>query len=244
MNHVLLHGDCLTELDNIPDNEIDVILTSPPYNMNLRIRNGKYCSRQIVKELTTKYQNFPDNLPMDEYYEFNKKVVEKCLAKAGLVFYNAQFLTGNKVALYRLIGHFADKLKEFIIWDKCNAQPAIGQGVMNSQFEVLLVFSNDTPESRKFSQARFDRGTLSNLWQIKRGKKLAANHGAVFPEALAEQVILNFSSPGQVICDPFMGTGTTGAVAVRHGRRFIGIENDIDYFEFAKERIDGCSITE
>lgn len=41
-----------------------------------------------------------------------------------------------------------------------------------------------------------------------------------------------------------MGTGTTGAVAVRHGRRFIGIENDIDYFEFAKERIDGCSITE
>lgn len=234
----LLNGDCLELLKTIPDNSINMVLTSPPYNMNLRIRNGKYCSRQIVKELTTKYANFDDNLPMDEYFEFNKNVIDECLRVSDLVFYNVQFLTGNKPALFKLIGHFHDKLKEFIIWDKCNAQPAIGRGVMNSQFEVLLVFQNSKPESRAFDNCNFDRGTLSNLWNIKRGKKLNKEHGAVFPDELAEKVILNFTKPGQTVLDPFMGTGTTGVVCKRLERDFIGIEMDMDYFNFSKERIE------
>ena len=53
---------CLETLKKIPNDFIDIVITSPPYNMNLRIRNGQYCSRQIVKELTTKYQNFADNM--------------------------------------------------------------------------------------------------------------------------------------------------------------------------------------
>lgn len=234
----LLNGDCLELLKTIPDNSINMVLTSPPYNMNLRIRNGKYCSRQIVKELTTKYANFDDNLPMDEYFEFNKNVIDECLRVSDLVFYNVQFLTGNKPALFKLIGHFHDKLKEFIIWDKCNAQPAIGKGVMNSQFEVLLVFQNSKPESRAFDNCNFDRGTLSNLWSIKRGKKLNKEHSAVFPDELAEKVISNFTQPGQIILDPFMGTGTTGAASKKLGRGFVGIEMDSDYFDFARERIE------
>lgn len=236
-NILLFNEDCLSALKSIADRSVDLVLTSPPYNMNLRIRNGKYCSRQIVKELTTKYANFDDNLPMGEYFEFNKNVINECLRVSDLVFYNVQFLTGNKPALFKLIGHFHDKLKEFIIWDKCNAQPAIGKGVMNSQFEVLLVFQNSKPESRAFDNCNFERGTLSNLWSIKRGKKLNKEHGAVFPDELAEKVILNFTDPGQIVLDPFMGTGTTGAVAKLHGRKFMGIELDADYFNFSAERI-------
>mgnify|MGYP006361682641 FL=1 len=234
----LIHGNCLDALKEMPDNSIDLVLTSPPYNMNLRIRNGKYCSRQIVKELTTKYSNFDDNLPMDEYFEFNKNVVDELLRVSDLVFYNVQFLTGNKPALFKLIGHFHDKLKEFIIWDKCNAQPAIGKGVMNSQFEVLMVFQNSKPESRAFDNCNFDRGTLSNLWQIKRGKKISKDHGAVFPEELANKVIGNFSKPGQTVLDPFMGTGTTGLVAKNLNRLFVGIEMDDVYFDLARNRIE------
>ena len=241
---VLLQGDCLSIMRQLPDNKIDMAITSPPYNMNLRIRNGKYCSRQIVKELTTKYENFADNMPMDEYFEFNKRVVEELLRLSDTVFYNVQFLTGNKPALFKLIGHFADRLKEFIVWDKVNAQPAIGQGVMNSQFEVLLVFSNNAPESRKFKSAQFDRGTLSNIWQIKRGKKVSKDHGAVFPEELIEKIARNFSKEGDVIFDPFMGTGTAGAVAIREGRKFLGIELDPNYFQFAKDRINGSRTSE
>ena len=234
----LLQGDCLERMKEIESGSVDMVLTSPPYNMNLRIRNGKYCSRQIVKEISTKYESFDDNLPMDDYFEFNKKVLTECLRVSDLVFYNVQFLTGNKPALFKLIGEFHDKIKELIIWDKVNAQPAIGKGVLNSQFEVLLILQNSKPESRSFASAQFDRGTLSNLWNIKRGKKIHKSHGAVFPLELAVKVISNFSKEGSVILDPFMGTGTTGCACVNTGRSFIGIELDESYFNIAQKRIE------
>lgn len=87
----LILGNCLEKLKELPDNSIDCVVTSPPYNMNLRIRNGKYCSRQIVKELSTKYEGYDDNLPMDEYFEFNRKVITELLRVSDLVFYNVQF---------------------------------------------------------------------------------------------------------------------------------------------------------
>ena len=234
----MLHlGDCLDVMRDIPDGSVDLTVTSPPYNMNLRIRNRKYCSRQIVKELSTKYTNFPDNLPMSDYFDFNVKVVNECLRVSDLVFYNVQFLTGNKPALFKLIGHFADKLKEFIIWDKVNSQPAIGSNVMNSRFEVLLVFQNTAPESRSFKTAQFERGTMENLWQLRRGEKPVANHGAVFPEELAQKIITNFTKKGDTVMDPFLGSGTTGVAAANTGRRFIGIERDPDYFTVASARI-------
>ena len=232
-----MQGDCLERMKEIPDGSVDMVLTSPPYNMNLRIRNGKYCSRQIVKEISTKYKSFDDNLSMGDYFKFNKRVLTECLRVSDLVFYNVQFLTGNKPALFKLLGEFHDKIKEFVIWDKVNAQPAIGKGVLNSQFEVLIVLQNTKPESRSFATAQFKRGTLSNHWSIKRGKKAHKDHGAVFPAELAETVIGNFTQDGATVLDPFMGTGTTGAACKSLGRRFIGIEMDVDYFDAAQSRI-------
>jgi len=237
----LIHADCRDILPSLAGGGVDCIITSPPYNMNLRIRNGLHCSRQIVKELSTKYENYPDNLPMDDYFEFNRSVLTECLAVADLVFYNVQFLTGNKSALYRLIGHFADNLKEFIVWDKINAEPAIGSGVLNSRWEAVLVFQRDRAKaiSRKFESAQFGRGTLQNLLQIKRGKKVDNAHGAVFPLELVETLIANFVDPFGTVLDPFMGTGTTGLACKNLARRFIGIESDKQYFEIAHKRIRG-----
>jgi len=233
----LLQGDCLDRMKEIPDDSVDMVFTSPPYNMNLRIRNGKYCSRQIVKEISTKYQAFDDNLSMEDYFEFNKAVLNECLRVSDLVFYNVQFLTGNKPALFRLMGEFHTKMKEFIVWDKINSQPAIGNGVMNSQFEVLLVLQNSKPESRAFASSQFSRGSLTNLWSIKRGKKAHPSHGATFPLELPTKTISNFSSETATVLDPFMGTGTTGIAAKSLGRNFIGIELDPEYHKIAQERI-------
>jgi len=234
----LIQGDCLEKMKDIPDGSIDLAFTSPPYNMNLRIRNGAYCSRQIVKELSTKYEGFDDNLSMEDYFNFNISVVSELLRVSDLVFYNVQFLTGNKRALYKLIGHFHDKIKEFIVWDKINAQPAIGEKVLNSRFEVILVFQNSHPESRKFETARFARGTLQNLWQIKRSKKIDKTHRATFPEELVELAIKNFSLNEATILDPFMGTGTVGVVCKKTNRSFIGIELLPKYFKIAEKRIN------
>lgn len=233
----LILGNCLDVLKQMPDNGIDCVVTSPPYNMNLRIRNGKYCSRQIVKEISTKYEGYDDNLPMSEYFEFNKQVVSELLRVSDLVFYNVQFLTGNKPALFKLLGEFSEKVKEFIVWDKINAQPAIGEGVLNSRFEAVIVFQNSAPESRKFETAQFGRGTLQNVWQIKRGKKIDGSHGAVFPLELAELIIANFTKETATVLDPFLGTGTTGLACKNLGRNFVGIEMLQKYYDVAQKRI-------
>lgn len=236
----LIHADCRDILPGFPSKHFDLCLTSPPYNMNLRIRNGKYCSRQITKEISTKYEGFADNLPMDEYFEFNRQVVEQLIRTCGVVFYNVQILTGNKPALFKLIGHFHGQIKELIVWDKVNAEPAVfpGGGVLNSRFELLIVFSDVDPESRRFKNANFNRGEMQNLWQVKRGKKRHPAHGAVFPVELADKVVKHFCPKGGRVLDPFMGTGTVGEPCAAHGIEFTGIEMLEQYFEFSRSLLE------
>ena len=69
MNWQLILGDCLDKLQQMDDDVVDTVITSPPYNMNLRIRNGIYCSRQIIKEFSTKYNGFADNFIMEKYFD-------------------------------------------------------------------------------------------------------------------------------------------------------------------------------
>lgn len=228
-------------MSRMVDKEVDLTITSPPYNMNLRIRKGKHCSRQIVKEISTKYADYQDNLPMDDYFAFNRDVIKELLRVSKLTFYNIQFLTGNKSALYKLMGEFSENIKEIIVWDKVNAQPAIGSNVLNSQFEVLLVLADkDYALSRAFTDNNcdFGRGTLSNVWQIKSEKKRNAPMGAAMPCDLAEKIIDNFNSTNDaIIYDPFAGTGTTLYVAQAKGFNSIGSEVSALYHAYAKDRL-------
>lgn len=221
------------------DDSVDLVVTSPPYNMNLRIRNGKYCSRQIVKEISTKYTEFSDNLPIDEYNKLHTEVLRELLRVADLIFYNIQIVTGSKRSIFKMIGEFSDNLKEIIVWDKGNGQPAMQQQVLNRRTELILVFEKDYPISRQFrNRGQFKRGTLDDLWLIKRGKNVGGeNHGAVFPVELVSTILENFSKEGDVVYDPFMGTGTTAVVAKRLKRKFIGSEISQKYIDIAEERL-------
>ncbi len=227
-------GDCSEILPSIPDKSIDIVITSPPYNMNLRVCKDVYRSRQIVKELSTKYNSFSDNLPIDDFYEFHLNVLKHLIRISDLVFYNIQIVTGSKRAFFKIMGELNDQLKDVIIWDKGHGQPAMQTGVLNSQFELLLVFG-DSPIKRQFSKPLFDRGTLSNVWQIGRGKKPCKEHGATFPEELVSKILDNFK--GSSVLDPFMGSGTVGKIAVERGLDFTGIELDPSYLKFADKRI-------
>ena len=235
--NVIYNETCLETLKRMEDQTVDCVITSPPYNMNLRIRNGKYCSRQIVKELSTKYDGFADNLPIEEYYEFHSSVMRELLRVSKVIFYNIQIVTGSKRSIFKMIGEFNEFLKDIIVWDKGVAQPAMQKQVLNRRSELILVFETDYPISRQYRYANFDRGTLSDIWQIRRGKKKNKNHGAVFPEELVEMIINNFTNKGEIISDPFMGTGTTAIVAKRLGRKFIGSEIGNEYYKFSNERL-------
>ena len=233
----VFNESCLDTMKRIPDDFVDVVITSPPYNMNLRIRNGEYCSRQIVKEISTKYEDFPDNLPIDEYYKFHSEVLKELLRISNLVFYNVQIVTGSKRAIFKMIGEFSENLKDIIIWDKRYGQPAIGEQVMNRRSELILVFEKDYPISRQFRSAVFKRGTLDDVWVIDRERKNVEGHGATFPEKLISTILENFSKKKDIIYDPFIGTGTTAVVSKKLGRNFIGSEISKKYYKECNKRI-------
>lgn len=239
---VIYHENCLDTLKKMPDNSIDAVITSPPYNMNLRIRNGAYCSRQIVKELSTKYDGFPDNLPIDEYYNFHKQVINELLRVSDIIFYNIQIVTGSKRAFFKLIGDFSEQIKDIIVWDKGNAQPAMASRVLNRQSELILILEKDGAISRQFAKCNFERGTLSDIWLVKRENKRAKDsyHGATFPVALIYKILTNFTNRGDLIYDPFMGTGTTACVAKQLGRHYIGSEIIKSYVEISEKRLLSC----
>lgn len=237
----IYNESCLETLKRIPNNFVNAVITSPPYNMNLRIRKGEYCSRQIVKELSTKYEGFSDNIPIKEYNAFHTEVLKELLRVSNLVFYNVQIVTGSKRSIFKMIGDFNEKLKDIIVWDKKHAEPAIQSQVLNRRTELILVFENDYPISRQFRSAVFKRGTLSDIWQIGKNRKKKRNdsktHGAAFPEELVTTILNNFTKAEDIIYDPFLGTGTTAVVAKKLNRRFIGSEILKDYYKIAQKRI-------
>jgi len=78
-------GDCLELLKQIPDGSIDLVITSPPYNMRTRVRNGEYTSKEKSEHFSKKYKYFDDNLSIEDYYEFHKKVIQECLRVSKLI---------------------------------------------------------------------------------------------------------------------------------------------------------------
>ena len=221
-----------------PDKHFDLAITSPPYNMNLRYKTGVgYFSDQIGKTHSTKYGKYTDNLPMVEYEKFIGSSMDELLRVSDLVFFNIQMITGNKPALFRLLGKYADQMKEVAIWDKGHAQPAIGAGVMNSRYEFILILG-DKPATRAFSGANFERGTLDNLWEIRKKPSAVAGHGASYPLGLVEHILANFSKSGNKVIDPFLGTGTT-AIACHYAKHHLtACELNGDYYKAACERIE------
>jgi len=235
--NTIYNEDCLETMGRMDDDSVDLVITSPPYNMNLRIRNGEYCSRQIVDEFSTKYQDFPDNLPIEKYNLFHTKVLSELLRISNLVFYNIQVVTGSKRSVFKMIGDFSEHLKDIIIWDKGVSQPAMQELVLNRQSELLLVFEKDNAISRQFKNAMFKRGELNDIWHIPRSKNEDSSHGATFPTELVAKILTNFSDEADVVYDPFMGTGTTALVCKKMNRSYIGSEINKSYTDISDDRL-------
>ena len=230
--------DCIELMASIPDSFCGITVTSPPYNYNLRIHSGKYTKRSVNEK--TKYKgSYHDSLLMDEYFEWQKRCIEEMIrVSKHYVFYNIQMLTGNKVALFKLLGYFAEYVKEVIIWDKVYAEPAISERVLNSQFEYIIVFSKNSL-SRQFEQANFERGTVSNVLRIPKNMRNGNSeiHNACFPDKLPYELIKNFSRENDIVFDPFMGTGTTAKAATVLNRNWIGSEINSHYVDITEKEL-------
>lgn len=239
----LINNDCLDYMKTMEDDSVDLTFTSPPYNMNLNFLNGKYVQRNDKKhKFRNKYNNDMDNMTMEEYYNFSINIIDQLLRVSNIVFYNIQPLSGNRQALWQLFGHYAKNIKELFIWDKGHAIPVINKGVVNSQYELLIIFDKNNPQKRTFDKYNFERGELNNLWQIKKERSKLKGHGATFPTELCKKILENFTNENDIVFDPFMGSGTLGVVAKQTNRDFIGIERDKEYYDFAVNRINNTQI--
>ena len=231
--------DCLDGMKAIPDGSVDLVVTSPPYNYNVQIYYGKYKCRS-GKDFNKYAHMMDDNLPMEDYYQWQKECIAEMLrVTKGLVFYNIQMITGNKVALFRILGDFAENIKEIIIWDKNFAEPAVKDRVLNSQYEFIIVFDKEKSIYRQFDIFNAPRGTVSNIWKINKNRDCGIkDHHAMFPVKLPRSIISIFSQEGQTVLDPFMGSGTTAVACIKEKRHFIGFELNKEYYDKACQRID------
>ena len=275
-----LVGDCRTELKKIPDDTVDIIITSPPYYGQRRYE----AEAQIGAEATT--QEYLANL-VDVFRECRRVLKEE-----GTLWLNLgdKYLNGRLGGLpWRLALSLQDDLnfilRSDIIWYKPNAMPSSVKNRPTTDHEYVFLFaktddyyynadairephvtftdksrmkggrnhfgkSNSTPENGKnrgnsnLHRARWDQAfhpkgrNKRTVWEIPLSKFRDA-HFAVFPEKLVETCLLAGSKNDSIVLDPFMGSGTTALVAVRHNRRFIGIDSSQEYCNIARQRI-GC----
>lgn len=233
---VIYHGDCMDIFPQLSDDLCGLAVTSPPYNMRTRVRNGEYTTREKGEHFSKKYKYFNDALPIEDYFEFHHNALREMMRISGVVFWNIQIITGSKEAIFKIIGRFAKEIKDVIVWDKGHGQPAMHENVINKAVELILVFEKEASAGRAFKNAFFKRGEMTDIWRMKRGENFK-EHGATFPKSLARRAISGWSNKNAVILDPFCGTGTSLVAAFEEGRKAIGIEIEEKYCEIAAKRL-------
>ncbi len=225
----IYNGDCVAIMQSIPDKSVDIIITSPPYNIQSSTITG------------TKYKNYHDD--RKDYYEFLKASVDQMLRIARKwVFFNIQALSNNRKDLFRFIGNYHDKIKEVIIWNKTIFQPAMNQSVLSSAIEYIFVMSDSDYELRRFEGVDFTVRGVSNVWtgNNNSGGKDAFNcdiHAAIMPIWIPRKILGLFSKPGYIILDPFCGLGTTLKASLEANRDAIGIELIEEYCKLSLKRL-------
>lgn len=244
-------GDCLELMKDIPDGSVDLTVTSPPYD---HLRKYKGVINQWSFE---KFQSIANELFR---ITTDGGVVVWIVADATVK--GSETGTSFKQALWFMECGF--NLYDTMIWCKPSPQSPT-EGRYYDVFEYMYVFSKGKPKALNLLVDRKNKscGTKSkketrscredrrikegvrivkeysrrfNVWEISRGHN-KTSHPAVFPEALARDHIISWSNPGDIVLDPFMGSGTTGVACIKTGRRFIGMELDQSYFDIAANRI-------
>ena len=166
--------DCLEGMKAMPDGSVDCVVTSPPYNFCLRVMGDQYKHRTEGERFgntdipMNKYTNgLSDSLDMEDYYKWQCECIDEMMrVTKGVVFYNVQVITGNKVAVMKILGKYAEQIRDLLIWDKKTAEPAMHFGCLNSEFELIIAFDHGDCKGRQFRTANWERGTLSNIIRI------------------------------------------------------------------------------
>ncbi len=234
----ILQGDCLALLKGLPDQSIDLIVTSPSYNLKNSTGNGMKDPRGGKWKgaaLVNGYSHHDDNMPHDRYVAWQRACLSEMLRvikNNGAIFYNHKWRVQNGLLQDRSDIVEGFPVRQIIIWKRkggFNFNP----GYFVPTYEVIYLIVK--PDFRLALKAN----SLGDVWEFT--QEMKNSHPAPFPLDFALRCIQ--STTAQIVLDPFMGSGTTAVAAKRLGRYFIGFEISPEYCYLAKERLRGCTKT-
>lgn len=248
----IIHGDCVEVLNSFPEKSIDLIFADPPYNLQLQNTLWRPNMTQ-VDAVNDEWDQFANN---GEYDLFSRNWLSACrrvLNDTGTIWvigtYHNIFRIG---AIIQDLGYW---ILNDVVWIKTNPMPNF-RGVRLANAHETLIWASKAKGAKytfnHHAMKGFNEGKqLRSDWPIPRqfvlpicsgaeriridGKKV---HSTQKPEALLLRILVASTRKGDIVLDPFFGTGTTGAVAKQLHRHWIGIEQDRKYIKIAKERID------
>ncbi len=248
-NFVLYHSDLFDVLGQLGDDSIDMIFADPPYNLSndgFSIQSGKMVS--VNKGDWDKSQGF------EKDYEFHVKWLEACrrvLKPSGTL-----WVSGTYHSIYQC-GHAIQALGYHILndisWYKPNAAPNLSCRFFTASHETLLWVRKEKKAKHVFNYDDMREGDwqgdfmkvpnkqMRSVWAINTPKpweKKFGKHPTQKPLDLLERIVQASTEKGGIILDPFAGSSTTGLAAVKHDRKFIGIDMEKDYLDLSKKRYE------
>lgn len=228
----LILGDCLEKMKDIPDNSVDCIITSPPYNKHSANRKcGKTDSWQRAN---IDYGDFKDDLPEEEYQKQQKNLMRemvRVLKPNGSIFYNHKVRIVKHRAIIPTEWLSEFNIRQVLIWDRTNTpQLAPIRWFPITEYIYWITKGQVQPKFYKRSKHQHEI--------IRITPKPMKEHPAPFPEELVETLMLNTTDENDIVLDPYMGSGTTGVACKNLNRNFIGIEISEEYLKIAEERIN------
>ena len=228
--YLLVHGDCLEEMKKMKDASVDVVFTSPPYNDSAKTERDVEMKRHL------KYEHIEYR---DDWFEWQCQVIDEMLrVTKRQVLYNVQPILSNKADVYRMIGHYADKIDQILTWYKPNAQPQHYPHRIANFYEWVLIF-----RCKDFDKLYVNSNGYTNviIQNINSNRDYCDQHRALMSPNFCKEIISEFTFPNEIVLDPFMGLATTGITCVEQQRRFVGIEIHEPYFDIAKRRMISAS---
>ena len=241
----VLVGDSTALMRAMPENSVDLIFADPPYNLQLN-HDLRRPNNSVVDGVDDAWDKFDDFATYDRFTRDWIAAAKRILKPTG-----SFWVIGSYHNIYR-VGSIVQDLGLWIlndiVWRKTNPMPNFRGKRFTNAHETMLWCAKD-----KDARYTFNYETMKGLnedlqmrsdWLIPlcsgpERLKLDGHkaHPTQKPEALLHRVLLASTRPGDLVVDPFFGTGTTGAVAKKLGRRFIGLERDETYAQLARERI-------
>ena len=251
--NTIINDDCIKVMNQMEENSVDLIFADPPYNLQL----GEALTRPDNSSVSGVYEEWDSFESLSAYGAYTREWMTA--ARRVLKDDGAIWVIGSYHNIFR-VGYILQDLGFWIlndiIWNKTNPMPNF-KGTRFTNAHETLIWACKNPNSKytfnyEAMKALNEDTQMRSDWQIPlcTGKeRLKDNNGNKLhptqkPEGLLYRVIMASTKVGDVVLDPFFGTGTTGAVAKKLGRNFIGIEKDTVYVAGAQERIDAVQPVE